>query len=220
MGNFFYLRSIIIRRENILDEEMLSGLTVPRLKEECKRNNLPSTGRKHELQERLKQKLFSVPNSVQKQVIFETDENDIALDNNASFDSEKETTEPKQLFDVDDPSPEEETPPETDSKPKSKEYFMNLMSAPSTKKPTKASGSTRPRTAPKTLSNTLAKSPKRKRSDLDDAAKTPGASAKKHRPLGFLSSSPRVTSFSSPPTQAAPTPLGNNNRTPVMFKHT
>jgi hypothetical protein len=192
-------------------------LTVPRLREECKKNNLPATGKKCELQERLKTKLFKqpFPHSVKK-VIFEEDANDIALDQDVSFEDEKPTAKTdikKQLWQDADESSEPKHQTQT-----SKHFFQDLMNAPSAKKPSNAEASSqpaRPNTAPVTTpSKMLGKSPKRKR-DSDDAVKTPG-SAKKFRPLGFLSSSPRC---SSPPASAV-APLGNHNRTPVMFKHT
>ena len=206
---FFSLTDInVARRESILDEDSLSNLTVSKLKEECKKRNLSSTGRKCELQERLKADL-----SLSKQVIFEEDLNDIAADNDASFD-EKPVAEPKQLFDENEELSETKSTGTAKSK-SSTEYFASLLSAPSAKKSSNARqpSISRPSTAPQTPSKMLGKSPKRKR-DSDDAVKTP-ASAKKFRPLGFLSSSHRK---SSPPTAAVP--LGNHNRTPVMFKHT
>ena len=64
-------------------------------------------------------------------------------------------------------------------------------------------------------------SPKRKRSEIETAdekenACAAGVTPKKHRPLGFMSSSPRLS-----PTRPLPlAPRHDNNRTPVSFKHT
>ena len=205
---------VFVLRETIdLDKETLNNLTVNKLREVCKKNNLPSTGRKNELQERLKEKLFKpAPNSIKKvnfhsSPIFEESVNDIAVDEDASFEDEKPAAEvKKQLWQDAEDS-------DTSDGPKAKDYFQSLLTAPSAKK--SSAKSTRPATAPTTStpSKLLGKSPKRKR-DSGDAVKTPG-SAKKFRPLGFLSSSPRVSS-----PRATTAPLGNHNRTPVMHKHT
>lgn len=213
-----------------MDEDTLSNLTVSRLRDVCKKNNLPTTGRKCELQERLKKKLIKpFSSSIKKSVIFE-EENP-----NASFDSENTAVEvKKQLFDenvsednnIDKISSEsqklksaaKETMPIQCS---STDFFQTLMSKPSAKLVKKSSKSepslaaTRPETAPLSRIDIHGRSPKRKRSpDKGDLVLTPSTSAKKIKPLGFLTSTPR----SSPMQTKAP--LGNHNRTPVEIKHT
>ena len=213
-----------IQSENIdLDKETLNNLTVNKLREVCKKNNLPSTGRKNELQERLKEKLFKpIPNSIKKvnfhsSPIFEEGSNDIAVDEDASFEDEKPTAEVKKQLWQDTEDSDTANEPKAKS---SKDFFQSFLSAPYVKKSSRPGPSpakaTRPATAPLNStpsSKLLGKSPKRKR-DSDDAVKTP-CSTKKLRPLGFLSSSPRVSS-----PRATTLPLGNHNRTPVMHKHT
>ena len=223
-----------------LDEDTISNLTVTKLREVCKKNNLPSTGRKNELQDRIREKL------IVKKVIFEEDPNDIAAEQDVSFEEElivKKVIfeeEPNDVETEQDVSSEEAKPAANkdgkgignEQKPKEpvNDFYQSLLKAPSAKKPGNTAKSTsKPKLSDESVDTMeidgphptlspfrkISKSPKRKR-DSDDAVKTPHASAKKARPLGFLSSSPR---YSSPPTQTAE-PLGNHNRTPVMFKHT
>jgi hypothetical protein len=129
----------------------------------------------------------------------------------------------KQLWqDVDEDDATNDASSRADSEPKPKAvnpFFRALLNASPAKSAKKTSllSSTRPSTAPvSTPSKMLGKSPKRKRSPSADFQHTPGTSAKKHRPLGFLTSSPRL----SPPPPVAAVAPGNNNRTPVMFKQT
>ncbi|KAL3805706.1 hypothetical protein HJC23_005950 [Cyclotella cryptica] len=209
--------------ENILDEGSLQSLTVQKLREVCKQNNLPTTGKKCDLQGRLKEKLFRpFPNTGQK-VIFEEDANDIAIDTDVSYYDEKPAATEnvkKQLWqDVDEDVPNASKLSPSCSHEAINPFFKSLMDVPASKSVKRdcLPSSSRPSTAPtpSTTPSKMSKSPKRKRSldDTGDLKKTPRQSAKKHRPLGFLTSSPRT----SPPLVA---PLGNHNRTPVMFKHT
>ena len=215
-----------------LDEDTISNRTVNKLREVCKKNNLPTTGRKNELQDRIREKL------IVKKVIFEEDPNDIAAEQDVSFEEELVVKkvifeeEPNDVESEQDVSPEEEKPAVNkdverggnEQKPKEQvnEFYKSLLKAPSAKKPPGHNG--RSTSKPKlsgesanemeidgphpTLSpfRKISKSPKRKR-DSNDAVKTPHASAKKARPLGYLSSSPR---YSSPPAAESREPQPNS----------
>ena len=101
------------------------------------------------------------------------------------------------------------------------EFYQSLLKAPSAKKPGHNGRSTsKPKLSGESANEMeidgshptlppfmkISKSPKRKR-DSNDAVKTPHASAKKARPLGYLSSSPR---YSSPPAAESREPQPNS----------
>lgn len=174
-------------------------MTCNDLKDICKKNRLPVTGKKSDLQDRIKEmKQKRAAKSTCKKVIFEEDRGDvqdIAVDRNA------------------------------EQKPAPNAFFQNLLKAPPAKK-RDATASIKSKRARSVASSIAMRSPKRKRSqdDTDDDAKTPGVTpSKRHRPVAFLTSSPRMAGMdlSPTPSKRARMPLANhNNRAPVMFKHT
>jgi len=192
--------------ESIIDTDKIEVMKVNSLKKVLKQRGLPMTGKKAVLVERLREDVKNT--SLMGQNID---------DSFGSTRKKVDFAETSFIGDIDD-SEDPEFQPVNDTSSIPKKLWSNDDDHLK-EEPNRICASTKATSPKKSPRKELTQ--KRKLYDVEEVKEkenmtATGITPKKHRPLGFLTSSPRLS-----PTRPFPfAPRHDNNRTPVSFKHT